>query len=698
MKIINSPGRFLFFLIAILSILTACSKTAPPLQSFTDLDMIRSVDEVPYAKMKEIDLDQVELLAGFWNDRFELVKEVTIPNMLEYMKEDTVSHWRNFLIAAGEIDGEWHGTYWHDGDFYKWFEALVNVYEVTKEPAIDEQMDEIIEIIAKVQADDGYISMFTQLTGTPRWIDKQHHELYNMGHLMTAAYRHHQATGKTNLLAVAMKTGDYLFETFAVDRPDSLNMFGFNPSNIMGCVDLYRATGVDKYLHLADTFVTMRGTTKPGVNVTWEQVRKHRSNPGQDQNQDFTPFRKEDKVVGHAVTGTYLYAGAADLYMYTGEEALLQANERLWKDLMTRKYSIHGGVCPIDRGMTVNHHDVHEAFANPYELPLRKAYNETCSNIGSGMWSWRMFRITGEAKYMDQMEHVFFNAGISGLGIDGDSFFYTNFQRRYAQPVPGMAQHDHPERIKFLSSYCCPPQLARTISRMRKYFYSISSESPEIWINMYGASGFRGTLPDGQEVVIVQHGNYPWDGRIKVEVLKSGTFSLNLRIPAWAEGAKVAVNGKKQQGVRAGQYHKIDRTWQAGDNITLDIPLKVRLVRANPMVEEARNQIAVMRGPVTYCLESPDVPDNISPMDIFLHARGEFKPEFRHDFLNGLTVLSTKASYIRDEDWSVAPYNDDELYKEVKLPEDRVVIQLIPYYAWANRGPAEMTVWCNVDW
>jgi DUF1680 family protein len=207
---------------------------------------LKPVKVSPYSKLIEIPIQNVDLTSGFWKEKFDLVKNVTIPEMFTYMHADSSSHYRNFLIAAGEIKGKWKGTFWHDGDFYKWLEAEAYVYQVTKDPKLDSLMDRVIEVIGKAQAPDGYISTYIQLNHMERFQNKQHHELYNLGHLMTAAARHYEATGKTNMLNIGIKTADYLYQTFAVNRPSRLNPFDFNPSNMMGCVYVQSNRGLSE--------------------------------------------------------------------------------------------------------------------------------------------------------------------------------------------------------------------------------------------------------------------------------------------------------------------------------------------------------------------------------------------------------------------------------------------------------------------
>ncbi len=643
----------------------------------------------PHGKLRSVDLADVRWTDGFWKDKADLVKNVTIPKMFEYYNGAGNSHWTNFLIAAGEKEGKWAGTSWHDGDFYKWLEAVAHVYIVTADPALDRQMDEVIEVIGKAQQPDGYISTQIILEKMERFQDIHHHELYNMGHLMTAACIHHRATGKTNFLDIATKTGDYLYDTFKDRKPELAN-FGFNPSNIMGAVELYRTTGDRKYLDLANVFIDMRGSKSAG--------RRHYGLGGTDQSQDRVPLRREAEAVGHAVTATYLYCGATDAYMETGDPTLREALDRIWTDVVRRKTYIHGGVGPFTYGLSPRRDPVGEAFANPYFLPNRLCYCETCANIGNAMWNWRLLSITAEARNADIMERVFYNSGISGLGLDGDHFLYSNVLRRLGPKVPLM-RSDKPERWKHRRGYCCPPQLARTIAKMHGFAYGKSAEG--LWVHLYGSNKLETELADGTAVKLVQETDYPWSGDVKLtlELPKPAAFALRLRIPVWATGATVKINGIPVAATfQAGTYVSLRRTWKTGNTVELALPMRVRLVKANPVVEELRGQVAVMRGPLLYCLESVDLPDGVGVMDVRLPRKTDLQPHFDKNLLGGVVVLEGQAAAVADTDWSAEPYDSPLLYKEYTPNDSRPIrLKLIPYHAWANRGAGQMTVWMPID-
>jgi DUF1680 family protein len=506
-------------------------------------------------------------------------------------------------------------------------------------------MDDWIDLIARTPAPDGYICTQTQLNrNKERWAMRTHHELYNMGHLMTAACVHHQATGKTTFLAVARKLADYLEKIFG-PRPKELAHFGWNPSNIMGLVDLYRVTGEARYLKLAGTFVDMRGTVKWGRSE-WGDTKTFDPHPG-DQNQNRVPLREESQAVGHAVTAAYLYCGAADVVAETAEPALREALERIWLDTTEKKMYITGAIGAHHHTVSIRHDKVHEAFGAAYDLPNRTAYNETCANIGNAMWNWRMLQVSGQARYAEVMERVLYNSALSPMNIEGTHFCYANPLERQRDMTGG--RHDTPERWSVFTCYCCPPSVARTLAKLET------------------------TLPGGGAVGITQKTDYPWDGRVTIRIEKAPAqlAALRLRIPAWADNASARVNGQViEWDIASGTYYELRRNWTGGDVVELYLPMKVTLIEAHPRVEAARNV---------------DI-DNVS-------VSRDAKWTYRHEpnLLGGVTVLEATGVVRSDKPMK-------ELYRRlVKKPTQPTALRLIPYYAWNNRGPGDMTVWLAAE-
>ena len=647
-----------------------------------------NVSASPHVKFRTIGLEEARWTGGFWANLWERNRKVTIPTMKQVMEmPNNSANFHNLRVAAGQIQGEFFGNNWSDGDCYKWIEAATSVYAVTRDSELDRQMDEAIAVIAKAQAPDGYISTQIQLTDKGRWTDLHHHELYNMGHLMTAACIHHRVTGKDNFLNVARKLGDYLFEAFE-PRPKELAHFGFNPSNIMGAVELYRTTGDRKYLRLAGIFVTMRGS-QPG---------------GSDQNQAKVPLRKEQEAVGHVVTATYLWCGAADVYAETGEAALLEALERLWRDVTSAKMYLTGGAAALHHGESQRVRlkrwpidSVHEAFGAPHQLPNRTAYNETCANIGNAMWNWRMLLLTGDARFADIMERVFYNSMLSAISLDGQRYFYTNPLRRCGPEAPLLSQ-DSVQRWPNTTPdspvhcFCCPPNLARTIAQLQTYAYGVSENAA--WIHLYGSSQLSTHLPGGEAVNLTQTTDYPWDGRITIRVEKAPEqeMALRFRIPGWAESVAVTCNGKPVAGTfRPGTYGEIRRRWSSGDIVEINLPMPVAMEESHPLVEENRNQVAVMRGPLVFCLESMDLPKDVALEDVRIPREAEWKARHEARLLTGVTVLETQGEALPQATDAGALYRRLPSGNPVSVP-----LRLIPYYAWANRGQSQMSVWLPV--
>jgi DUF1680 family protein len=359
---------------------------------------IVDTSQSPHAKLQGLNLDDVSWQDGFWGNWFTTIENTTLPLLHKPAADPVRGAVQNFEIAAGRSQGEYQGNNWMDAWVYKWMEAAASVYCITRDPALDRKMDQMIELIASAQEDDGYLATQNTARKRPRFQQPGHHEVYTMGHLLTAAVIHHRMTGKENFLQVARRTADFLADQFA-GKPARMAHFPYNPSVIMGAVELYRETREKRYLQLANDVIDMRGVFPRGS----------------DQTQNRIPLREETEVVGHAVFYTYLFAGAADAYLETGDERLLSTLTRLWEDLVEHKLYITGGTCATYRGLSVRNGSiytadiVHEAVGPKYWLPKSPAYNETCGQIGNFMWNWRMLAITGEARYADIIEREMYN-------------------------------------------------------------------------------------------------------------------------------------------------------------------------------------------------------------------------------------------------------------------------------------------------
>lgn len=644
------------------------------------------VHRSPHARIQPLPFGAAAWREGFWHERFELCRQTILPAMREALLDPgNAARLSNFEVGAGLASGQHAGTNWGDGDCYKWIEAMAHVFAQTHDPALAAEMDHWIGLIAKTQAPDGYINTQIQLNPQrKRWDKRIHHELYNIGHLFTAACVHHTATGNNNFLAVACKLADYIYGVFQ-PRPTELAHFGWNPSNIMGLVDLHRVTGEPRYLELAGIFVDMRGS-QPWPSGAWGRVWGDDPHPG-DQNQDRVPLRQETEAVGHAVTAAYLYCGATDVAAETGEAALIESLERVWRNVTRRKLYLTGAIGAYHNGVSSRGDMVHEAFGRDYELPNASAYNETCANIGNAMWARRLLALTGKAEYADEMERVLYNSALSPMDLDGSRFCYCNPLARLG-PEVRLLSHDTPERWRTHTCYCCPPQVARTLAGLHEWAFGWDDDG--LWVHLYGSSRVDVAVPGLGRLALDIQTDYPWDGtvRFRVEHAPTAEFALRLRVPGWADGATIAVNGSPAEPVAAGQYAVLRRQWQAGDTVVLGLLLRVRRIVANPNVEETRNQVAVMRGPLVYCLEAADLPDDVPIHELSLPRDAVWTVRHEPTFLGGVTVLETEAWRRRGPDWS------DRLYAELPTtPVEPQPIRLIPYYAWLNRGNRQMRVW-----
>jgi hypothetical protein len=609
-----------------------------------------------------------------------------IPNMWRLLRDPDISHaYTNFRIAAGLETGHHRGPKWHDGDFYKWLEAVAHVYIITHDEALDKLMDEVIEVIGLSQRSDGYIHSPVVIEERANlqaqaFQERLHFETYNMGHLMTAACVHYQATGKSTLMEIACRAADFLYTFYKTAAPE-LARNAICPSHYMGVVGMYRTTGEPRYLELAENLVEIRGLVTNGG----------------DDNQDRVPFREQDRAVGHAVRANYLYAGVADIYQETGDITLLETLETLWENVTTTKMYITGGCGALYDGAspdgTPNQSSitrVHQAYGREFQLPNTTAHNETCANIGNALWNWRMLGITGEAQYADVLELVLYNSALVAISLDGTRFFYTNTLRQ-VDHLPFELRWPR-SRAAYIDCFCCPPNIVRTIAQSASYAYSISATG--IWVHLYGGSAADLTLADGTAVRLTQTTDYPWEGEVTlaIDLATSAAFDLMLRVPGWCANATLQINGEPAEiELAPGTYARITRTWSPGDVVQLTLAMPVQIIEAHPLVEETRNQLAVQRGPVIYCLESIDLPADVHIEDVAISPDAVFESVGTESF-NGLIadirVLKGRALAVEHDDWT------GRLYRPVRSRHWREIdVQLVPYFAWDNRGKSEMTVW-----
>ena len=668
------------------------STTTASAQGLTDMSRSKK------AVMQNLPMGATQWTGGFWGDRFQMLSTTGIWDMWEtwntpYETIDALglhgSHgFANFQVAAGTVKGKHHGPPFHDGDMYKWLEACAAVYAVTKDPKIDALMDQFIEQVALAQRADGYIHTPVVISERNAGIDShavkenaagieigkdQKHafasrlnfETYNLGHLMTAGIIHKRATGKTTLFNCGKKAADFLYDFLTNDAAE-LSRNAICPSHYMGAAEMYRETGDEKYLTLAKGLIAIRDSVTNG----------------EDHNQDRHKFRDQYEAMGHAVRANYLYAGIADLYAETGETQLMKNLCAIWDDIIQHKIYIMGGCGALYDGVspdgtTYNQpsiQQIHQAYGRQFQLPQEAAHNEICAQIGMMLFSWRMFQTTGDAKYIDNIENELYNGILSGISLDGRDFFYTEALRRTKEFPYVMRWPKH--RQRYITCFCCPPNTLRTLCEAQEYAYAVSGET--LYVNLYGQNSLK-----TKDLEVEQITNYPWDGHITLTVKKAKKLStIILHKPDWCDKYSVTVNGEKT-GLT------ITRKWKKGDVIQLTLDMRPRLVEANPLVEEARNQVAVMRGPIVYCLEGQDIQGGYRINDIAIDDDIELKEVKMtiagHEFI----ALEGEAKLVNNRPW-----NNSTLYRELsKSPDTKVRIRLIPYYAWDNRGIQDMSLW-----
>lgn len=609
----------------------------------------------PHARLRPVPATAVSLSDAFWAPRLKINREATIPGQYRHCEE--TGRIDNFRVASGRKEGRFEGIFFNDSDVYKWVEAASFAVADGESPRLAHILEMVIEEIAAAQQPDGYLNTyFMGVRAAERWTNlKDMHELYCAGHLLQAAVAHHRATGAETLLRVATRVADGIGEVFGPGkRPGACG----HPEIELALVELSRETGEPRYLALAQFFIDARG---------------HGTLGGGDYHQDHRPFAEQSEATGHAVRMLYLCAGATDVVLETGDAAYRAALDRIWANLTERRLYVSGGAGSRWEG---------EAFGGDFELPSARAYSETCAAIGLVMWAWRMLQAAGDARYADQLEHTLYNAVLPGLALDGQTYFYQN-------PLEDDGRH---RRQPWFGCACCPPNVARTLAALPAYFYSRSPEG--IWIHLYAMGSADLRTPAGRQVIVNQYTNYPWEGEIRVElegaVEGREEFSIFLRIPGWAAGATMEVNGAALDPPPAsGAYAEIRSRWSAGDEIKLSLPMGVRRLSAHPRVAENRGRVALMRGPLLFCVEGVDHP-GADVRDLVLPPDAELSATFRPDLLGGTMTLAGRA-LVRpvDPQWQGVLYGP-AAPERAAHPVDVVAI---PYALWANRTAGPMTVW-----
>lgn len=484
--------------------------------------------------------------------------------------------------------------------------------------------------------------------------------LYGLGHLYEAAVAHYQATGKTSLIEIAEKNATMLLSVFGHDK---LKSYPFHPEIELALVKLYRATGKKEYLELSRFFLDSRG---PG---------------GTEYSQSHLKIVDQREATGHAVRALYLYSGITDIVALNRDKDYEVAINAIWNSVVDSKLYITGGM-----GAYADH----EAFGEPYSLPNATAYNETCASIAAVLWSHRMFLLNGDAEYIDVLERTLYNSLPDGISVTGDRFFYPN-------PLESTGQY---QRASWYGVPCCLTNIIRFLPQVPGFIYA--SKGNELFVNLFISNNCAIELAGGK-VNIIQETGYPWQGDVKIVVdpAESFDFTLRIRIPGWAinkpvpsdlyeimdkqkEKVRITLNGEPYSYKTEDGYAIIKRKWSPGDIVNMDLPMEVQKITANNRIEDDRAKFAIQRGPVVYCLEGPDNRDGLVS-NLMIPAEAEFTLEPNDAFSDGGFELVTSGySYMEDR-------NSNQVFS---VQQD---IKAIPYYMWANRGPAEMIVWIPYD-
>ena len=639
--------------------------------------------------IQAIDFTRVKLSDQFWLPRIETNRLVTIP--ASFARCENTGRVNNFVMAAAKSGKFCTKFPFDDTDIYKTIEGASFSLAVHPDSALQAYVDSLIAIVGAAQEPDGYLYTARTInplqphpwSGKQRWEKERElsHELYNSGHLYEAAAAHYLATKKKNLLNIALKNADLVCSVFG---PDKLHVAPGHEIVEMGLVKLYRLTGKKEYLNTAVFFINQRGHYP--YNATCNNPWKNGS-----YWQDDKPVTEQDEAEGHAVRAGYLYSAVADIAALTGNDSLRRAIDKIWENMVEKKLYVQGSIGAKPDG---------ERFGGNYELPNATAYNETCAAIANVYWNQRMFLLHGDSKYIDVLEKSLYNGLISGVGLDGKSFFYRNAM----EVINDTANHNgkgngftdgkvEAQRSGWFECSCCPTNLVRLIPSIPGYMYAQKQDL--LYINLFINSSADLSIHNNP-VNISQVNNYPWDGNLvfNISPKKEDAFSVLIRIPGWAQNqavpstlykfldksdskVSIKVNGNTIPCVIENGYAVIKRKWKKGDVIAVDLPMDVRKVVCNEKVKDNIGKVALQRGPLMYCGEWTD--NNGATSNTIIPYSTTFTNEFNAQLLNGVMVLKGTVPKVGNSD--------------NKVSTTMQTFTAIPYYAWANRGKGEMQVW-----
>lgn len=644
------------------NVLTATFLTCICITGSAQINHGYPIDPVPFTSVKVTD--------NFWGQRLQASREVTIP--LAFSKCEETGRYENFVKAAHPSDTyKVEGFSFDDTDVYKTIEGASYSLQTYPDKKLQKYIDSVLVIVAGAQEPDGYL--YTARTMNPkhphnwagkeRWVAVENlsHEFYNLGHMIEGAVAHYQATGKRNFLNIAIKYADCVCREIG-NGPQQKKYVPGHQIAEMALVKLYMVTGDKKYLDQAKFFLDTRGYTSR--KDAYSQAHK--------------PVVEQDEAVGHAVRAVYMYSGMADVAAITGDSSYIKAIDKIWDNIVSKKIYITGGIGARHAG---------EAFGNNYELPNLSAYCETCAAIGNVYMNYRLFLLHGDAKYFDVLERTLYNGLISGVSLDGGSFFYPN-------PLSSNGKYS---RKPWFGCACCPSNVSRFIPSLPGYVYAVKND--QVYVNLY-LSNKAELKVDKKKILLEQETGYPWNGDIRLKITQGNQdFTMKLRIPGWVRGNvlpgdlysytdnqkpayQVAVNGQTVESDVNDGYLSIARKWKKGDVVEVHFDMIPRIVKANPKVEADHGRVAVERGPIVYCAEWPDNRFNVH--SILLNQHPQFKVTDKPELLYGIRQITTDAQALSYD-------------KAGKLVTKDVELTLIPYYAWAHRGEGDMEVWLPID-
>jgi DUF1680 family protein len=645
---------------------------------------------------RPLPLKQINIVDDFWSGYIQLVRNIVVPYQWEALNDRVEgaepSHAiRNFRIAGGLEQGEFYGMVFQDSDVAKWLEAVSYLLETGKDPDLELVADEVIETIARAQQADGYLNTyFTLKEPKMKWTNlAECHELYCAGHMIEAAVAYYYATGKRRILDVACRLADCIDNVFG---PGEGKIHGYDGHQEieLALVKLYHVTGDQKYLLLSQFFLDERGKDPNFYEMEYRRRNQTKHFPMLDMvfdrsySQAHLPVREQLSAEGHAVRTVYMCSGMADVAAETGDLELLKACRELWNNIVSKRMYITGAIGSMAHG---------ESFSLDYDLPNDTAYAETCASIGLIFFAHRMLQIEAKGEYADVMEQALYNTVISSISRDGKHFFYVNPLEVWPEASDRNKGFSHvkPERQGWFGCACCPPNIARLLASLGRYIYTVKERT--IYTHLYVGSEMIFDIDD-QKVRLTQQSQFPWKGNVRFEVSteQEMEFTLAMRIPGWSTGAVIRVNGALWQwedSVVDG-FAYIQRKWQLGDTIELDLPMLVSWMKGHPLVRETIGKVALQRGPIVYCLEEADNGANLH--QIKLKQQSEQNVSFDEDLLGGVLTITASAQRVQSNAWGEQLYKANE-----EIATEPVTATFIPYFAWANRGRGEMTVWVRTE-